>query len=122
MTSRHRREHSGFDLGAVSANGSEPDAESKQDDVTPGGGEHNADGKIEISPRAIAHLASRAAQRSYGVVGLLPRHARPGWVELLRGDEGYKGVDVKITEGHVVVELYVVIEYGTRISEVARNI
>ena len=79
-------------------------------------------GKIEVSPRAISHLASRAAQRSYGVVGLASRHARPGWAELLRRDEVSKGVDVTINNGQVVIDLYVVIEYGTRISEVARNI
>ncbi len=79
-------------------------------------------GKIEVSPRAISHLASRAAQRSYGVVGLAARNARPGWAELLRREEVYKGVDVEIKEGQIVIDLYVVIEYGTRISEVARNI
>ncbi|MEA2572966.1 MAG: hypothetical protein QOH93_264 [Chloroflexia bacterium] len=79
-------------------------------------------GKIEVSPRAISHLASRAAQRSYGVVGLAARNARPGLAELLRRDEVYKGVDVTINNGQVVIDLYVVLEYGTRISEVARNI
>ena len=79
-------------------------------------------GKIEVSPKAIAHLASRAAQRSYGVVGLAQSHSRPGWAELLRLEEAYKGVEVKFPEGRVLIELYVVVEYGTRISEVARNI
>ncbi|HET9495040.1 MAG TPA: Asp23/Gls24 family envelope stress response protein [Chloroflexia bacterium] len=79
-------------------------------------------GKIEVSPRAIAHLASRAAQRSYGVVGLASRHARPGLAELLRREEISKGVDVSFSDGQVVVDLYVVLEYGVRISEVARNI
>jgi uncharacterized alkaline shock family protein YloU len=79
-------------------------------------------GKIEVSPRAIAHLASRAAQRSYGVVGLASRHARPGLAELLRREEISKGVDVGFDNGQVVVDLYVVMEYGVRISEVARNI
>jgi uncharacterized alkaline shock family protein YloU len=31
-------------------------------------------------------------------------------------------VEVVFTGGKVVIDLYVVIEYGTRISEVARNI
>ena len=79
-------------------------------------------GKIEVSPRAIAHLASRAAQRSYGVVGLASRHARPGLAELLRREEISKGVDVGFDDGQVVVDLFVVLEYGVRISEVARNI
>src|SRR4051794_10889542 len=72
-------------------------------------------GKIEVSPRAIAHVASRAAQRSYGVVGLAARHARPGWAELLRRDEAHKGVDVNFSSKRVTIDLYVVLEYGTRI-------
>ena len=79
-------------------------------------------GKIEVSPKAISHLAYRAAIRSYGVVGLASRHARPGWAELLRRDEISKGVEVSFSNGRVIVNLYVILEYGTRISEVARNI
>jgi uncharacterized alkaline shock family protein YloU len=85
--------------------------------------EHDeAAGKIEVSPKAISHLASRATQRSYGVVGLAAKNSRPGWAELLHRDEVQKGVEVSISEGRVIVNLYVIIEYGTRISEVARNI
>ena len=128
MTSRHRREHNGFDLDAVSLNGSQagPDGAraqgSKDDSSRSAVGLGESQGKIEISPKAIAHLASRASQRSYGVVGLVPRHSRPGWVELLRGEDAYRGVDVSFPDGRVLIELFVVIEYGTRISEVARNI
>lgn len=89
-----------------------------------GGGPEQAPalGRIEVSPRAIAHLASRAAQASYGVVGLASRHARPGLAELLRREEEHKGVEVKFSGERVVIDLFVIIEYGTRISEVARNI
>jgi uncharacterized alkaline shock family protein YloU len=129
MTSRNRKERSNFDLqqDTVSPNGRTPSAavdetasvgSSAQEGLASG----TSAGKIEVSPKAIAHLASRAAQRSYGVVGLAPRHARPGWAELLRREEAHRGVDVAFPEGRVVIDLYVVIEYGTRISEVARNI
>jgi uncharacterized alkaline shock family protein YloU len=102
MTSRPRKEQSRFDL--------QPDAQG------------TTQGKIEVSQRAIEHVASRAAQRSYGVVGLASRNARPGWAELLHRDEAHKGVSVAFADGGVTIDLYVVIEYGTRISEVARNI
>lgn len=131
MTSRNRKERNHFDLQreAVSANGRKPSG-SLDDPEAPGppsGGQRGlasgtSSGKIEVSPKAIAHLASRAAQRSYGVVGLASRNARPGWAELLRREEAHRGVDVAFPEGKVVIDLYVVIEYGTRISEVARNI
>jgi len=130
MSSRHRKEHSGFGLqpDGVSVNGHKPSAPTGEDRrpsgiaAGPEAAEDSPAGKIEVSPKAIAHLASRTAQRSYGVVGLAQRHARPGWAELLRRDEAHKGVEVAFTEGRVVIELYLVLEYGTRISEVARNI
>ncbi len=129
MTSRNRRDHEHYSLNTAPLSltgrlnttqlGNGAAAEMHTEQLT----EQEADmGKIEVSPRAISHLASRAAQRSYGVVGLAARNARPGWAELLRRDEVYKGVDVTINDGQVIIDLYVVLEYGTRISEVARNI
>lgn len=134
-SSRHRKEAHNFNLQSpeVSRNGlgSPSDGEggpkvSAKDKGNKAEGESvtqtNPIGKIEVSPRAVSHLASRAAQSCYGVVGLASRHARPGWAELLRREEEHKGVEVKFTDGRVVIDLYVVIEYGTRISEVARNV
>ncbi|HEY0068744.1 MAG TPA: Asp23/Gls24 family envelope stress response protein [Chloroflexia bacterium] len=128
MTSRNRRDHDHYSLNTAPLSltgylnttqlGNGSAAELRTEQLT----EEEEMGKIEVSPRAISHLASRAAQRSYGVVGLASRHARPGWAELLRRDEVYKGVEVTINDGQVIIDLYVVIEYGTRISEVARNI
>ncbi|HEX8600949.1 MAG TPA: Asp23/Gls24 family envelope stress response protein [Chloroflexia bacterium] len=129
MTSRNRKDHDHYSLNTAPLSltgrlnttqlGNGAAAEMHTEQLT----EQEAGmGKIEVSPRAISHLASRAAQRSYGVVGLAARNARPGWAELLRRDEVYKGVDVTINNGQVIIDLYVVLEYGTRISEVARNI
>ena len=36
--------------------------------------------------------------------------------------ESKRGVEVQIDEDQIVIDLYVVMEYGTRIAEVARNI
>jgi uncharacterized alkaline shock family protein YloU len=129
MSSRRRKDPRSFDLPppATSPDGPPPEPYSPAHD---GPGEssdaavaqESPAGRIEVSPRAIAHLASRAAERCYGMVGFASRHARPGLAELLRREDVYKGVEVKFSEGQVLIELYVVIEYGTRISEVARNI
>ena len=133
MASRQRRDQHNLDrrssslslngaampaaTAASTSKGEAPATKAQRAETAP-----EAEGKIEVSPRAIAHLASRAAQRSYGVVGLASRHARPGLAELLRREEISKGVDVGFDNGQVVVDLYVVLEYGVRISEVARNI
>lgn len=129
MASRHRKDQNNLDLqaGGLSLNGARhagaSHAEGEHEQPAPAGttaGDHVD--KIEVSPRAISHLAYRATVRTYGVVGLASRHARPGWAELLRREEVSKGVEVSLSNGQVVINLYVILEYGTRISEVARNI
>jgi uncharacterized alkaline shock family protein YloU len=79
-------------------------------------------GKIEVSPSAIASLASHAVLKSYGVVGMASANLRDGIAEVLTGDRSKKGVQVKLERNQISIDLYVVIEYGTRISVVANNI
>ncbi len=86
--------------------------------------EENIPGRIEISPNAIASLAGQAVLESYGVVGMAAsrKNLRDGIAEILPGGHYRRGVDVKITDHEIVIDLYVVIQYGTRISEVAHGI
>jgi uncharacterized alkaline shock family protein YloU len=80
-------------------------------------------GKIEISPVAIASIASQAVLECYGVVGMARRTLRNGLAEmLLPGDSHRKGIDVRLVDDQIVIDLYVIIEYGVRVSEVAHNI
>ena len=80
-------------------------------------------GKIEVSPLAVASLASEAVLSCYGVVGMAPAGTlRDGLVEILQREAVHRGVEVRLLEGGIIVDLYVVVEYGTRISEVAHNI
>jgi uncharacterized alkaline shock family protein YloU len=74
-------------------------------------------GKIEISPVAVASLANHAVLKSYGVVGMSSRNL----AQLLSRDSK-RGVRVRIEDGEIIIGLYVIVEYGTRISEVAHNI
>jgi uncharacterized alkaline shock family protein YloU len=74
-------------------------------------------GSIEISPTAVASLASHAVLKSYGVVGMSSRNL----AQLLNRDSK-RGVRVSVEDGEIVIDLYVIIEYGTRLSEVAHNI
>jgi uncharacterized alkaline shock family protein YloU len=78
-------------------------------------------GSIIVSPRAISTIASRAALRSYGVVGLTAKNLVDGIAHALVRDPAH-GVEVKSYEDYIVIDLYVVIEYGTRISSVATSV
>lgn len=79
-------------------------------------------GTVEVSPLAVAAIASEAVLESYGVVGMASKNLRGGLVDLLARNVSHRGVDVHISDDQVVVDLYVIVEYGVRISEVARNI
>jgi uncharacterized alkaline shock family protein YloU len=79
-------------------------------------------GKIEVSAQAIARVAGRAAAQCYGVVGIAARRPGLSGVELLPPARYDHGVDVRFTHDHVAIEVHVVMEYGLRISEVARNL
>jgi uncharacterized alkaline shock family protein YloU len=79
-------------------------------------------GKIEVSPTAIASLASQAVLECYGVVGMATKDLARGIVEILQPASHRRGVNVTLDDGEIIIDLYVVIQYGTRIGVVARNI
>ena len=79
-------------------------------------------GRIEISPNAIASLAGQAVLECYGVVGMANKNLRDGIVEILGRGNYRRGIDVKVIEHQIYIDLYVVIQHGTRISEVAHGI
>jgi len=79
-------------------------------------------GRIEVSPTAIASLASQAVLECYGVVGMATKDLARGIVQILHPASHRRGVGIHIDEERIVVDLYVVIEYGTPIAVVARNI
>lgn len=84
-------------------------------------GETTGLGRITISPRAIATIASQAAMRSYGVVGMASRNIVNGITNALARDPRH-GVIVKTQDNQIVIDVLVVVEYGTRISTVAASV
>ncbi|WP_462420467.1 Asp23/Gls24 family envelope stress response protein [Salinicoccus sp. Marseille-QA3877] len=80
-------------------------------------------GSIDIAIDVIANIAGGAVVESYGVVGMASKHqVRDGFAELL-GKENYsRGVVVENSDGLLDVDLYIIVGYGVKISEVANNI
>jgi uncharacterized alkaline shock family protein YloU len=78
-------------------------------------------GSIHVSPRAIASIAYHAALQSYGVVGLASKNLVNGLTQALVKDPT-KGVEVDYDGRQINIELYVIIEYGTRIKSVANSV
>jgi uncharacterized alkaline shock family protein YloU len=84
------------------------------EDSTPLGG-------IHISPNAIASIAYHATLQSYGVVGLAPKNFAEG-VALTITHEPARGVSVRYDGENVDIDLYIIVEYGTRITSVADSV
>jgi uncharacterized alkaline shock family protein YloU len=80
-------------------------------------------GKVSVSDEVIATLAGSAALDCYGLVGMSSRkQLKDGIAELLGRDNFTRGVEVKQEDGKTVIDLHIIVMYGTKISEVAHNI
>lgn len=82
------------------------------------------DGQIELTDEVIATVVGGAATEIFGVVGMASKNAIKDNFQALLGNENFsKGVVVKTTEaGAIAVDVYTVLSYGTKISEVSKNI
>jgi len=79
-------------------------------------------GRIEVFPSAVAAIAGHAATGCYGITGTAGRGLRDGFAELLRRENVDKGVDVVQMDDGLVIDVYVIVQYGIRITEVAHNL
>ena len=78
-------------------------------------------GSVHVSPHAIATIAYQSALQSYGVVGMASKNIVDGIASVLTKDPTH-GVDVHFTGEHINIDMYIVIEYGTRIKSVATSV
>ncbi len=79
-------------------------------------------GKVEISDSVIAIIAGTAASECYGLVGMAARNVQDGLIDLLRQEHYERGVEVEAKGEELIIRLHIVVEYGTKISEVAHNV
>jgi uncharacterized alkaline shock family protein YloU len=78
-------------------------------------------GYVYISHRAIATIACQSALESYGVVGLAAKNFAEGITQVLVKDPTW-GVDIRFDGKTIVIEVFIIIEYGTRIKSVASSV
>jgi uncharacterized alkaline shock family protein YloU len=78
-------------------------------------------GKIDISKAAIATIANQAVNQCYGVVGMANKNLANGIANLL-SRESRRGIEVDVDDEGILIDVYVIVEYGTRIRVVAESI
>lgn len=79
-------------------------------------------GRVEVLEPAVAAVAASAALNCYGVMGMAARNLRDGVFTLVRRENMHRGVEIRRLAEGLVIDLYVVVQYGTRIQEVAHNL
>ncbi|ANX12243.1 Asp23/Gls24 family envelope stress response protein [Fictibacillus halophilus] len=80
-------------------------------------------GQIDISNEVIATIAGGAAIDCYGIVGMASRkQLKDGLTELLGRENFSRGIVVRQEEDEVHIDMYIIVSYGTKISEVAHNV
>jgi uncharacterized alkaline shock family protein YloU len=80
-------------------------------------------GQIDISNDVIATIAGGAAVDCYGIVGMASKHQiKDGLTDILRRENFTRGVIVRQENDEVHIDMYIIVSYGTKISEVAHNV
>lgn len=78
-------------------------------------------GSIHVSLKAIASIAFHATLQSYGIVGLTSKNIVNGLAHVLVKDPT-NGIDVQFDGENINIDIFVIIEYGTRIKSVAHSV
>lgn len=78
-------------------------------------------GNIYVSHRAIATVACQSATESYGVVGLTAKNLAEGLAQVIVRDPTL-GVELHYDGKTVQVDLFIIVEYGMRLTSVAESI
>ena len=77
-------------------------------------------GVINITSDAIAQVAGNAASQCYGVVGMAEKRSIRNEINDLLKKENYnKGVFVTKRKDSFEVDIYIVVRYGVKITEIA---
>lgn len=80
-------------------------------------------GMIDISNEVIATIAGGAAIDCYGIVGMASKNQiKDGLTEILRKENFTRGVIVRQEKEQVHIDMYIIVSYGTKISEIAHNV
>ncbi|MTT32312.1 Asp23/Gls24 family envelope stress response protein [Terrilactibacillus sp. BCM23-1] len=81
-------------------------------------------GNVDVSNDVIANLTGGLVSQCPGVVGMASRQQlKDGFTELVKKDNYSRGIVVRFDESDTLsIDVYIIVSYGSRISEVAHQI
>ena len=82
----------------------------------------NDNGTIYITEDVMLKVVGYAALECYGIVAMASKRAKDGLVQWLGRENLSKGVQLKLVDDMIDVDLFIIVEYGISISAVAASI
>lgn len=79
-------------------------------------------GTIFISEDVLLKVIGYAALECYGIVAMSSKRAKDGLVEWLGRENLSRGVQVRMVNDQLDVDLFIVVEYGISVAEVCKTI
>ena len=79
-------------------------------------------GQLNINDRAIADIVGWTVLECYGVVGMAAPNLRRGVAALLARDRPHQGIRIEQTADQLRIKLYIIVEYGLNVAEVAGTV
>ena len=83
----------------------------------------NDAGTVYIAEEVVLKIVGCAALECYGIVAMSSRQrAKDGIVEWLGRENLSKGVQIRMVDNQLDVDLYIIVEYGISVAEVCKTI
>ncbi len=79
-------------------------------------------GTIFIAEDVMLKVVGYAALECYGIVAMSSKRAKDGLVEWLGRENLSKGVQLRLVDDQLDVDLFIVVEYGISVAEVCKTI
>ena len=79
-------------------------------------------GVITIDNEVVARVAGLAAMDCYGIVGMAAKNVKDGIVQLLKLESLTKGIRLTMGEDSAVIDLHIIVEYGTNIAAIGETL
>ena len=79
-------------------------------------------GEVSVDNNVVASIAGFVASNCYGVVGMAAKSKTDGVFKLLKREGVSKGVEVRIEENGIVIDLHIMVQYGVNINAICDSI
>ena len=79
-------------------------------------------GTVYITEDGMLKVAGYAALECYGIVAMSSKRAKDGLVQWLGRENLSKGIQIRMVDDMLDVDLFIIVEYGISIAEVCKTI